>query len=113
VATVADLLAGNADVTVADRAGRSPENIARSHHDPEVRALTRRAAVSVRGHADLSGARAKEAQIARDRAGAAGRLAREQQKQCDRRARSGRGETEGRGGPRAGRRGEGEGAGGK
>lgn len=82
-ATVELLLAHDADPTLADRGGHSPESIAKYHYDPEVRALIRKAAVSARLRAGVVDPKTKEkARLAREKAREAGRLAREQQKQA-------------------------------
>jgi hypothetical protein len=83
VATVELLLARNADPTLADRVGQSPESIAKYHYDPEVRALIRKAAISARLRAGVVDPKTKEkTRLAREKAREAGRLAREQQKQA-------------------------------
>lgn len=77
------LLLHGADPTLIDRGGHSPESSVKNYHDPVVRALIRKAAISVRWEADLVNPKMKEkVRLAREKAREAGRLARERQKQA-------------------------------
>jgi hypothetical protein len=81
VATVEYLLAADADPTMVDRRGASPESTGKYSHDLEVRALIIEAAVSTHYEAGLVDPEMKEkARCTRRQALQAGRLAREKKK---------------------------------